>query len=146
MVRSLEALDYPPEEFLYLKHEFSRLNEDIPAEFERSTYDDFVSENAHKSFILDPDYDFGRSVEIMSETKFFEQIDQLGGWDKFNEIHPEHCGHLALSAVGFNEVGTQAAVFLSGMGGGEWCLDEYLLLQKLEGEWQATGEAWMAIC
>ncbi len=129
-----------------LAEEFSRFNGGQPAGFERSTFDDYLREDGREPVALDPDYDYGRPVALMSESEFRELQDESGGPDRFFESFPDHCGYVTLSRVGFNPTGAQAMVYLSAFRAGDSCIGEYLLLDRQDNRWEVTSEAVYIVC
>lgn len=116
--------------------------DDEPIVLEHSTWRDFMLEETPEPFALDPDYDYGRTVELMSYSEFAELVEEQGAWESFREANPSHCGHRTLSRVGFNETYTQAVVNETV---GDFEAVTLLLLQKQDNEWEVTAESFISI-
>jgi len=128
-----------------LAAEFKRNNPDSPPEFDHSTLEDYVRDESMDPFVINRDYDFGRPVEFMSEVEFESMVDDEGGYQEFFKSHPDHCGHMELSRVGFSTAGSQALVWTSGVAG-EWCFGALMLLHKQDSQWVTAGEAVNYMC
>jgi hypothetical protein len=84
-----------------------------------------------KSFQIEQPYDL-----ILAED--LEGIFREGapGWKAFNERYPDSDGWIELSAVGFNESGTIAVVYVAHHCGGLCGEGEFHVLEKKDGKWQ----------
>jgi len=133
-----------PPSYEYLDKDF-HLN-DIPAEFERETYDDYIRDASIEPFVLNQDYDFGLPIQYMSSTEFRRLVDKAGGDESFNRANPDYCGYVELSRIGFNNTGTQALLFFGGHTTDKYCLETYYLLQKIDDSWSTVAESLQAIC
>ena len=119
----------------------------MPADFERSTYDDYIREASAPPFVIDPSLDWeGEHVEFIVDDKFGQRFSVAGDWEQFEKLNPNHCGHVSLSQVGFNNIGTQAMVYYYAMAGVESCGGEHLLLQLAKDEWNIIADVVGPIC
>ena len=61
------------------------------------------------------------------------------GWCKFLERYPEAGGYISISRVGFNQMGTQALVYIAYGCGGLCGSGGYMVLAKENGLWKIKG-------
>jgi hypothetical protein len=132
-------------EYSSLKESFNI--QDSRAEFQRSTYEDYVRADDVEPFVINPDYDFGRPVDFISIEEFNALVDEKGGISDFLTAYPRHCGYIGLSRVGFNDKGTQAMLYFELVDDGEdFCFGDYVLLRKVRNEWLVSAKAGDYIC
>jgi hypothetical protein len=75
------------------------------------------------------------SYSLISEKEVHNYFKHKDGWKRFYEKHPKAAGYVSFSAVGYNNSGTEAVVFLSHYCGSLCGTGHLYLLAKENGEW-----------
>jgi hypothetical protein len=88
-------------------------------------------------------------LDDLSYSAFFEgqtnENEFLDQWKTFDEAYPKSYGYLQLSRAGFSDDQAQALVHY-GLQDGEFCIYQYLLLERQTDRWHVVDSSVGAIC